>query len=270
MNTQDYASWDYTWMDQPNILQYLFHPRPEMGRSTAGKNRVDMIIPVEEGIHVGASLHLVAKDAPMILFFHGNGEIVSDYDDLGGLFNEKGLNFFVADYRGYGSSNGSPSVTSMIQDAHVIFDFVRDYMASEKVTGSLCVMGRSLGSASALELAATREKDFNALIIESGFAWMKPLLQTLGVFSEELNAAPQSGFENVDKIKNFLKPCLVIHAQYDHIIPFSDGQTLFNACPSENKNLLEIKGANHNDIFLRGMDPYLEQLQNICNSKSDF
>ncbi len=261
---------DYSLLDRPEVLMHLFHPRQEQGMRPDRSSREDIMIPVDGGIHIGASFHLAAKESPVILFFHGNGEIVSDYDDLGVLFNRKALNFFVVDYRGYGSSEGSPSVTSMIQDAHKIFDFVRSYMASEKLTGPLCVMGRSLGSASALELAGERQQDFSALIIESGFAWMKPLLRTLGVFFEDENTSSpnvvkNNAIENIDKIKAFSKPCLVIHAEYDHIIPFSDGQALFDACPSEDKVFLEIKGANHNDIFLRGMEDYLAHLQNICN-----
>jgi len=41
------------------------------------------------------------------------------------------------------------------------------------------------------------------------------------------------------------------------IIPFSDGQALYDACQAEDKTFLEIPGANHNDIFLRGMSEYM-------------
>jgi fermentation-respiration switch protein FrsA (DUF1100 family) len=78
------------------------------------------------------------------------------------------------------------------------------------------------------------------------------LLQKLGIDSQSIGFKEEQRFENIDKIKTFSKPCLVIHAQFDHIIPFSDGQALFDACASSDKMLLEIKGANHNDIFLRG------------------
>lgn len=254
---------DYSILDHPRVLQYLFHPRSDFGGRAAEQTREDFMIPVDENIQVGASFHFVSKEAPVILFFHGNGEIVSDYDDLGMVFNQVGLNFLVVDYRGYGSSGGSPTVTSMIQDSHAIFDFVKAFISRKNLTGRLCVMGRSLGSASALELAEKREKGFDCLVVESGFALIKPLLETLGVFLEDIMTLPQ-GLENVDKIKKFSKPCLVIHAQYDHIIPFADGQALYDACSSENKQLLQIKGANHNDIFLRGMDLYLENLKNIC------
>jgi len=251
-------------LDHPLVLSHLFHPRVEDSLRQAKNNREDILIPVDRGVEIGASFHFVNKAAPVILFFHGNGEIVSDYDDLGCLFNEKGLNFFVVDYRGYGRSTGTASVSSMMTDCLGIFDFALAYMSKMKLTGSLCVMGRSLGSASAIELCSTRASDFKCLIIESGFARVAPLLKKLGINPQRIGFKEEQGFENIDKLKTFLKPCLVIHAQFDHIIPFSEGQALFDACASSDKTLLEIKGANHNDIFLKGMDPYLEHIKKIC------
>ena len=251
-------------LDQPQVVRCLFHPRFEAALRPEKNNRDDIMIPVDKGVEVGASFHFVKNDAPVILFFHGNGEIVSDYDDFGRLYNDIGINFVVADYRGYGRSTGSPSVTSMMKDCLVIFDFVLAYMSDKELTGPLSVMGRSLGSASVIELCRTRTDDFKCLIIESGFAWAAPLLGKLGINPESIGFKEEQGFENIDKIKTFLKPCLVIHAQYDHIIPFSEGQALFEACSSNDKTLLEIKGANHNDIFLRGMTQYLEHIKKIC------
>ncbi|MCK5162209.1 MAG: alpha/beta hydrolase [Desulfobacula sp.] len=251
-------------LDQPRVLRHLFHPRLEDDVRPPENNRDDIMIPVDEGIYVGASFHFVKDDAPVVLFFHGNGEIVSDYDDFGCLYNDMGLNFFAVDYRGYGRSTGTPSVTSMIKDCHMIFDFVLGYMANMKLTGPLSVMGRSLGSASAIELCSTRANDFKCLIIESGFALAAPLLEKLGINPQSIGFKEEQGFDNIDKIRTFSKPCLVIHAQFDHIIPFSDGQALFDACASSDKILLEIKGANHNDIFFRGMGQYLEHIKKIC------
>lgn len=251
-------------LDHPLVLRHLFHPRSEDRFRQLRNNRDDIIITIEEDIQLGASFHFVKNDSPVVLFFHGNGEIVSDYDDIGCLFNDKGLNFFVADYRGYGRSTGSPSATSMMQDCHAVFNFVQAYMSNMKLTGSLCVMGRSLGSASAIELCSTRANDFKCLIIESGFAWVAPLLKKLGINPDVIGFTEEQGFENIDKIKTFLNPLLLIHAQFDHIIPFSDGQALFDACTSIDKTFLEIKGANHNDLFLKGMDTYLEHIKKIC------
>jgi len=255
---------NYSVLDQPKVLRHLFHPRFENGYRTVQANREDIMIRVDEGLELSASFHFTHHDAPMLLFFHGNGEIVSDYDDFGKFYNDMGLNFFVVDYRGYGRSSGTPSVTSMMKDCHKVFDFVPVYMQKNKLTGPLCVMGRSLGSASAIELGAARADEFNCLIIESGFARISPLLKKLGVDPELIGFKEGQVLENVDKIEPFSKPCLVIHAEFDYIIPFSEGKALFDACGSSNKKLLEIKGANHNDIFFQGMTSYLEHIKAIC------
>jgi len=249
----------YEALDHPEVLQFLFHPRrDDPGKAVSDK---EYLVPVDQDIDVGAAFHLADPSFPNILFFHGNGEIVSDYDDLGPVFNRQGMNFMVADYRGYGKSSGAPTVSSMLADCHKILDFALCELGTRKFTGSLTVMGRSLGSASALELAATRRDSIDGLVIESGFAHAAPLLKTLGLDPDVIGFQEAQGFGNADKIKNWHKPLLVIHAQFDHIIDFSQGEDLYNLCPADNKDLLMIPGANHNDIFIKGFDVYLERLK---------
>jgi len=255
---------DYVALDQACVLERLFHPRKEDQGRLPQKDRDDVMIPVCHGVELGASFYIKNHSAPIILFFHGNGEIVSDYDDLGQYFIRAGLNFFVVDYRGYGRSSGLPEVSSMMKDCHIILDFLISYKEKYYMTGPVCIMGRSLGSAPALELAANSDHDIHCLIIESGFAFASPLLGILGIDPVSIGFREDQGFENLEKIKGLKKPCLIIHAEFDHIIPFSDGQALYDACPSSTKFLLEIKGANHNDIFFRGMTPYLEQVEKFC------
>jgi len=252
---------NYAVLDQPGVIQSLFHTRKQEPKRAAARARHDLLIPVGQGVEVGGSFHFKHHDAPVILFFHGNGEIVSDYDELGDFFLNIGVNFFVVDYRGYGNSSGSPTFLSMMEDSHVILEFLLSYMGKKQLTGPVCIMGRSLGSAPALELGANSSHAVNALMIESGFALAKPLLRVLGIDIVSMGFREEKGFENLDKIKQILCPCLIIHAQFDHIIPFSEGKALYDACPSDTKFLLEIKGANHNDIFYRGMTPYLQQVK---------
>ena len=265
MSAKFYSKANYAILDQPEVLQYLFHPRPEYGLPPGDESYDDVLIPVaDEDIKIGARFHMAAPTNVNILFFHGNGEIVSDYNELGTVYNQLGLNFLAVDYRGYGRSTGRPTVSAMMQDCHLIFDFVIDWLRTKQFTGQVVVMGRSLGSASALELAATRESEFDGLIIESGFAYAGPLLKLLGIDIDALGFIEAEGFGNAQKIVNFNKPILIIHAENDHIIPFADGQALFEAAQSETKTLLTIPGANHNDIFMRGLKPYLEAIQDIA------
>lgn len=253
----DISAIDYSELDAPDVLAYLFHPRPELGESLKAVDVHDLMIPVDANDHIGARLHSSGKSDPMILFFHGNGEIVSDYDDLGQLFNRLGINFFPVDYRGYGRSTGTPTITNMMRDCHMVFDYTVRWLKEDGYAGPLIIMGRSLGSASALELAAHYEDEIDGLIIESGFASMEGLYERLGI-AGTIPEEKKKGLSNVDKIAAYKKPTLVIHAEFDHIIPFSAGRNLHDAAGSPDKTLLKIPGANHNDIFFRGMEAYLE------------
>ena len=140
---------DYTALDRPDVLMVLFHPRKTPRAASGGGRSQEILIPVEDDIHVGARFHMAHPKGPSILFFHGNGEIVSDYDDIGPMFNRLGINFMAADYRGYGASNGSPTVSAMMADCHPILDFTEKWKTENGFAGPLLVMGRSLGSASA-------------------------------------------------------------------------------------------------------------------------
>ena len=99
----------------------------------------------------------------------------------GRFYNRLGINFFPVDYRGYGRSGGQPSITSMMQDCHKILSYVASWLPENGYTGPVLLMGRSLGSASVLELAATYPEKVAGLIIESGLALAGPLLHLLGI-----------------------------------------------------------------------------------------
>jgi fermentation-respiration switch protein FrsA (DUF1100 family) len=253
----DISTIDYSNLDRPEILMFLFHPRPEWGDPGTEGRGEDLLIPVEGDVSVGARLHMCKKAAPTILFFHGNGEIVADYDDMGLVYNRIGINFLPVDYRGYGRSTGRPTITAMMRDCHIIFDFAKHWLRDKGCQGPLILMGRSLGSASALELASHHRERVDGLIVESGFAFSGPLLKLLGVDLGAIGFREDAGLGNLDKIRTFDKPTLIIHAELDHIIPFSDGQALYDASPAPDKTLLKIAGANHNDIFMRGFSDYM-------------
>jgi hypothetical protein len=256
---------DYLALDVPEVLLRLFHPRPESRLSAASTAFQDLLIPVADNVLVGASLHTGELAAPTLLFFHGNGEIAADYDELAPFYLRLGVNFIPVDYRGYGRSTGSTTVTAMMRDCHRIFAYVREWLPEQGYTGPLIVMGRSLGSASALELAASYPDQVSGLILESGFAFAGPLLQLLGVNLGAIGFQEKAGFRNVDKIKAYLGPTLIIHAEQDHIIPFSDGQALFNASPAQDKTLLKIPNANHNDILLQGFSEYMAAIKDLVD-----
>ena len=259
---------DYSPLDVPEVLLRLFHPRPEISPAGAQPPARDLLIPVAENVVVGARFHPAAAAAPTILFFHGNGEIVADYDELAPFYQRQGVNFFPVDYRGYGRSTGAPTVSAMMRDCHAILAFARQWLLEMGFRGPLIVMGRSLGSASALELAAAYPGEVAALIVESGFDYAGPLLQLLGVNLAAIGFREMTGFRNIDKIRAYPGPTLIIHAEHDHIIPMSDGQALYDASAATDKTLLKIPRANHNDILLQGFAAYMAAVQSLAERVS--
>jgi fermentation-respiration switch protein FrsA (DUF1100 family) len=256
----DISKIDYALLDQPAISNVLFHPRLEFGQSESVTDESRIMIPVEADIRIGTRFHLVDRTGVNVLFFHGNGEIVADYDEFGPIVNQLGINFLAVDYRGYGRSTGRPTATAMMRDCHIIFDFVCRWLAQNEYNGPLALMGRSLGSASVLELASHYAAQIDGLVVESGFAHSAPLLEILGINAAEIGFEEAMGFQNADKIRQFHKPTLIIHAAHDHIIPHAEGVLLFESCPAADKTLITIPGANHNDIFMRGLQDYLAAL----------
>jgi pimeloyl-ACP methyl ester carboxylesterase len=120
-------------------------------------------------------------------------------------------------------------------------------------------MGRSLGSASAIELAFHYQKELKGLIVESGFADAFGLLSRFGVSIK--GASEGTGSFNLKKIQSISIPTLVIHSQYDHIIPVDEGIQLHDASGAKEKELVIIPDANHNDLMVVGMDRYFEAIE---------
>jgi alpha-beta hydrolase superfamily lysophospholipase len=245
-------------LDQPEILERLLFPRREFSGEAGSKNGMVLTIHVAEGISIGCRFYPAKKDGPTILFFHGNGEITADYDYVAPLYQNRGINLFVADYRGYGISGGSPTCSALIGDSHPIFEGFLSFLDNHKYEGDLFVMGRSLGSAPAIEVACQYQDQLNGLIVESGFAGQTNQLIRLGVSHLFEDPFTVIGFGNDIKIAHVHIPTLIIHGEKDQLIPVSEGQSLLALSGSSEKMALFVPGAGHNDLLESEPDQYMD------------
>lgn len=250
---------DYHIIDQnPFLLQMLFYPRKQFTR--APREARDLFVTVEEGISVSCRLYQGDAANPWLLYFHGNGEVVSDYDQIALLYLKKGINLAVADYRGYGASEGKPTLSGVVRDAHVIFETIRDQTAAISSREKIWVMGRSLGSISALELAAAHSDSINAVIIESGFISVVKLIKHLGLptLGLDLGGLEKEAYYKAGSIKI---PALLIHGENDHLVPCSQAEELYSRLGSEQKELVTIPGADHNNVLFVNVELYFGSLK---------
>jgi len=248
---------DVTALDRPEISRRLFHPRTD---PAPDRPDTDAYAPAPDGTRLYVRLHLADPGLPTLLLFHGNGEVASDYDALAPLVLRAGLNLAVGEFRGYGKSAGVPKASTLAGDGAAVLSFVKEKLAATGYSPRLVVMGRSLGSACALSLAAARPDAFDALVIESGFASTLPLLAVLGVDARTFGLTEADGFGNLEEAGRFAKPTLFIHGGEDDLIPPTEARLLFAASPAPDKQLVIIAGAGHNDLFAVGADEYLAAL----------
>jgi len=256
----------FTILDQPAVLRVMFYPRRSWPGMTLLSSVHDGRVEVESGVSVGYSLHLAEPQSPLVLCFHGNGEIVRDYDGIAPLYIGLGISLLVADYRGYGWSDGFPTASSLVYDASLVFEALGQMLeeVGSKVPQRVFVMGRSLGSAAAIEVARHHQEAIAGLIIESGFAHTLRLLARLGVVLGDLDEE-QDVFANLSKIGQINLPTLVIHGQADMLIPASEGIALYDgsAAADDEKRLVIIPGAGHNDLLALGAVTYFEAIRDF-------
>ena len=249
---------DYSILDQLEILQFVFYPRADWAPLPPGAS--DYLIPVAEAVSISCRFYPASKDSPCILFFHGNGEVACDYDGIAPLYNHEDISLFVADYRGYGLSGGRPTFSDMSADAHSVFDFFLKTVPSLGHSGPLFLMGRSLGSHSVVELASHYPQHLAGLIVESGSANMARFLRFLTSFPVDRNRIEDLQEAVNARVQSITLPLLILHGEYDTLIPPSHASYLFETVSSEVKRLVIIPGAGHNGIMLVGMDQYFSAI----------
>lgn len=263
---------DLSFLETPEILQIIFpiaYSPFLLGDyfQSSPSNAEIKPVEVDKSVNIYCGFWVNSKDSPSILYFHGNGETVLGHEWIAPLYNRLGINLFVADYRGYSSSDGKPTVSNMLNDAHVILSTFRAMIRDEGFKGSIFLMGRSLGSLPAIELAFHHQDEINGLIVESGSANnLRRLWEHIGATERKLFLKEDNIFLNKVKIRQIHKPTLIIHGQYDQILSATEGYELYQNSSSKDKRLLIIPGADHNDVMVVDQDLYFNTIEEFIRT----
>ena len=245
---------DFTELDKDEISRNSFFPRETLKPVPDGAEL--HLVDVEDEVSLSCRFFPVDKSSPTILFFYGNGETSADYDEIAPIYNRIGVNFFISDYRGYGNSGGSPNYTSMLSDSTKVLRSLTQLIKDDGYLDHIYVMGRSMGRHSAFDLAASMDADLKGLIIESG----RP---SLGQFIYGFVPSKMEQFEEayMAKVRSIRIPILIIHGEVDALAPVSDAHDMFESFPNQNKHILVIKGAGHNNLMHVGLEEYFEAVR---------
>jgi pimeloyl-ACP methyl ester carboxylesterase len=244
------SSPDYALLDRAGAARVAFYPRAE--RSPAPPYAADYQFEVAPGIHLGARLYVSDLAFPTIVYFHGNGEVVSDHDDIAELYFRAGTNLLVIEFRGYGTSNGQPTFGTLAPDARIAARLAHELLDRGGASPKRFIMGRSMGAHSALEIAANASDGFSGLILESGAGSLRRWVERLGLGSE--GEALVEAHEA--KIRSIRLPSLMIHGEIDELIPLERAWETYELLDPADRTMLVIPGAGHNDIIWVGHEEY--------------
>jgi uncharacterized protein len=207
-----------------------------------------------------------------VLVLHGNAENISTHvNSVLWLINE-GFNVFIFDYRGYGRSEGKPTLPGMHRDAEAALNTLTTLPDVDH--DRIIVLGQSLGGAVAVyAVANTRfRQQIKALIIDSafssyrriarekldGFSLTWPFQYPLS-FLFNNSYSPEKWIGKVSPI-----PLVILHGERDTIVPVHHAEMLFDAAKPP-KELWLVPAEGHirsfaNDTVRKHIVEYLERV----------
>lgn len=223
----------------------IFQPQPSSYRDSS-----DILkLTTADGVQISAAYLPNSNAEYTILYSHGNAEDLLDILPIRIELQNMGFAVFAYDYRGYGTSQGTPSEQNVYRDIDTAYNYLTQNLSVPPTR--IIAYGRSVGSGAAVDLAVRHQ--LAGLILES------PFTTTFRVITR-IPLLPFDKFRNIDKIKNVHCPVLVMHGKADTVIPFAHGQELF-AAANEPKRYLWVDAAGHNDLMDVAGEKYTKALR---------
>ena len=240
------------------LPQIVFRPTAEIFVTPAilGIPFDDVDFTASDGIRL-SGWYIPAPDArATVLFFHGNAGNISHRVDTIEIFHDLGLSTFIVSYRGYGRSEGVPSIQGTTLDALAAWEWLTEERKTP--TENIVLFGRSMGGAVAMELLRhVKPYGPRALILESTFSSLPDMIR-IPFMSPIARLAIGDVWNSVEVARTLTIPTLFIHSPDDWIVPYRLGRRLYYATASE-KSFVRIRGG-HNEGFLDSMDVYYPAL----------
>ena len=242
---------------------FVYHPDPWIDqdwKARSGLPLEEVWFQASDGTKLFGWYVENAATSAVILWCHGNaGNIINRLENLRELYR-LGLSVFLFDYRGYGRSQGSPSEEGLYQDALGAYDYLTRVRLIRP--DRIVLFGRSLGAAVAAEVVS--HKPAAGLILESPFPSIEAVAKFHygGLLVHWLLGAE---FRLIDRLPQLSLPKLVVHGDQDEIIPLELGRQVFEAAKPP-KSFYVIKGADHNNTYHVGGEPYFHRFAEFVRS----
>jgi fermentation-respiration switch protein FrsA (DUF1100 family) len=185
--------------------------------------------------------HVPPRDGkPVVIYFHGNAEIVPWRAERHRATVADGIGLIAVNFRGYGGSTGTPTEEGLHRDAAAAYAFA----AARYQPDRIALWGHSLGTGVAVKLAS--EKPVARLVLENPYtstadvaASLFPFVPVRWLMKDQLHSDQWIGKVHV--------PLLIMQGVRDDVIPIRFGERLF-ALANEPKRLIRYDKGGHIDL----------------------
>lgn len=252
---------------QPALAQFsegmLLHPLPggdlaqEAVSAAAPAYRVTShTIAAPDGTRLHAVLLRQPHARGTVLYFGGNAYTIARFGAAtASILAPLGVDLMIVDHRGYGMSEGTPTVAGLESDGLAAFDYLAALPGIDRAR--ILVHGQSLGSFTAGHVAAHR--DTAGVVLESSVTsteeWVRMQMGAAATIAE-----PLRGKGNLRYMAAIDEPLLLLVGAADRTTPASLSETLYAASPlpPTRKSLTIVPGAGHSDVLAHpeAMDTY--------------
>lgn len=188
-------------------------------------------------------------------FLHGNGELIDGTLHEARMWNARGFDALLVEYRGYGRSGGTPSQRAIVPDTLRMAELA----LARTGHASFILHGRSLGTGVAAQVAALAPARTAALVLESPFT-------SIASFAWRYGIPPflVSNSYRTDAVLPALDaPVLILNARDDEIIPFDHGVRLAKLARDARHVALEgthNSGLSLDPAYWNAIDTLLEEI----------
>ncbi|ESO12972.1 hypothetical protein HELRODRAFT_184857 [Helobdella robusta] len=210
----------------------------------------DLKVPKNVELKASSVNDLLDNDNAIVLYLHGNaGDRTKSFRvNLYKTLSSRGFHVIAFDYRGYGDSSSWPSKSGLVEDASVMFDWLKK---TARKKANIFIWGHSLGSAIAVELAkdlGNKGITFSGLVLETPFTNAIELADThfITTFFRWLpyyswvvvDAVKQADITlpNDQNILDVKEKILILHAEDDQIVPYTHGKKLYEVAKTRTKD----------------------------------
>jgi len=239
-----------------NLTSLMFYPQTQYVRSPEDINlQYDSVaLAASDGVALNAwwlpaqgKQRAVAGRTPTVLFLHGNAENISTH--IGSVYwlPEQGVNVLLLDYRGYGSSDGTPVLPDIFKDIEAATAWIQ----AEHPESPMFIFGQSIGASLAAYAVPelSRHYPVQGLILDAGFSGYRAVARDVtsrGILSAILlwpcTWLLPTDWDSEDHIADLSPvPLLMFHSPDDQTVPYHSGRRLFEAA-AEPKRWVDSKG----------------------------